>query len=309
LIPVTRANGVLSVVTRPTGPTIAGQGALISLAGWTPKEMTIADPLALHIEFPPLVPFLTGDPVLGVIGRAVQKKQREEKLKRVKELFAQAIRYDDARSLSSATPIDPRLEALVPYARGRKPIVVQAWRKNDILDTLKLAEEMKWKLILSGATEAWKTIDEIKKQNVPVIYGPVMTMPQDNSDPYDSPFRTPAKLHEAGIRFCIRSNGSSNTRNLPYEAAMAVSYGLPPEVALKAVTSSAADILGVSKELGAIEVGRRASLVITNGDMLQPSTVVKYLMIDGVPMPATSRQSALAEKYMQRIDAMAKPKK
>jgi hypothetical protein len=105
-----------------------------------------------------------------------------------------------------------------------------------------------------------------------VIVGPTMTVPQETYDPYDSPYACPARLHEAGIRFCIRSAGTTNTRNLPYEAAMAVSYGLPLEEGLKAVTLYPAQILGVAEQLGTIEAGKRANLVLADGDILQAST-------------------------------------
>ncbi len=82
------------------------------------------------------------------------------------------------------------------------------------MDTLKLADELKVKVIISGAVDAWKVADELKKRDVPVIVGPVMTMPQEGYDPYDAPFAGPAKLHAAGVRFCIRSAGLASTRNL-----------------------------------------------------------------------------------------------
>jgi imidazolonepropionase-like amidohydrolase len=301
LIPVTRANGVLSVVTRPTGSLIAGQSALINLNGWVPKEMAVVDPLALHVEFPSVAPLFTGDPTLPAIGRAIARKQREEKVRRVKELFAQALAYDDGRKEQPDRPVNPRLEALVPYARGQKPVVIQANRKQEILDALKLADELKLKVILSGAIDSWKVTDELKKRDVPVILGPLMTMPAEMYDPYDAPFACAARLHEAGVRFCIRSAGSANTRNLPYEAAMAASYGLPPEEALKAVTLYPAQILGVEKELGSIETGKRANLVLTNGDLLQASTQVLALFIDGRPLEPTSKHTRLYERYKERL--------
>jgi imidazolonepropionase-like amidohydrolase len=301
LIPVTRANGVTTVVTRPVGSIIAGQSALINLAGWVPKEMAVVDPLALHVEFPAGLPMFTGDPTQPMIGRAIARKQREEKLRRLRELFAQAVAYDEARKQSATHPVNPRLEALVPYARGLKPVVIQAHRKPEIVDALKLADELKLKVVLSGAIDAWKVAEELKKRNVPVIVGPVMTMPQESYDPYDAPYSCPARLHEAGVRFCIRSGGGSNTRNLPYEAAMAVSYGLPPEEGLKAVTLYPAEILGVADQLGSIEVGKRANLVLTDGDILQASTQVKALFIDGRPLEPTSKQTRLYERYRERL--------
>jgi imidazolonepropionase-like amidohydrolase len=301
LIPVTRANGVTTVVTRPTGSVIAGQSALINLAGWVPKEMAVVDPLALHVEFPATSPLITGDPTAPAVGRAVARRQREERVRRLRELFHQATAYDEGRKQSPQMPVNPRLEALVPYARGQKPVIIEANHRQEILDTLKLADELKLKLIISGAIDAWKAIDELKKRDVPVILGPVLTMPQESHDPYDSPFACAAKLHEAGIKFCIRSAGSTNTRNLPYEAAMAVSYGLPPEEGLKAVTLYPAQILGVADHLGSLEEGKRANLVLANGDILQSSTQVLALFIDGKPFPPTSKQTRLYERYRERL--------
>lgn len=301
LIPVTRANGVASVVTRPTGSIIAGQSALINLAGWVPKEMTITDPLALHIDFPSASPMFSSDPNMPSVGRAVARKQREEKIRRLKELFQQALAHEEARKQSPQTAANPRLEALIPYALGKKPVIIQAHRRAEILEALKLADELKLKVILTGAIDAWKVAEELKKRDVPVILGPIMTMPQESYDPYDAPFTCAAKLHEAGVKFCIRSGGSTNTRNLPYEAAMAISYGLPPEEGLKAVTLYPAQILGVADQLGTIEEGKRANLVLTNGDLLQASTQVMALFIDGRPLTPSSKQTRLYERYKERL--------
>jgi imidazolonepropionase-like amidohydrolase len=301
LIPVTRANGVLSVVVRPVGAVVGGQAALINLAGWVPREMAVVEQLALNVEFPAESPVFRMDPSVAGIGRAVQKKQREEKIRKLKDLFAEARRYEAARKANKDGPVVPRLEAMVPYVRGDKPVIVAAERKADILDALKLADELKIKIILSGATDAWKVADGLRKRDVPVIVGPVMDLPTEKHDPYDAPYANAAKLYRAGVKFCIRSTGSSNARNLPYEAAMAVSYGLPPEEALKAVTLYPAQILGVADQLGSVEAGKRANLVLTNGDLLQPSSQVLGLFIDGKPLEATSKQTRLYEKYRERL--------
>jgi imidazolonepropionase-like amidohydrolase len=180
-------------------------------------------------------------------------------------------------------------------------VVIQAYRKAEILEALKLADELKLKIILSGATDAWRVTDELKKRDVPVIVGPVMSLPTDAEEPFDAPFTNPAKLHAAGVRYCIRSNGGSNTRNLPYEAAMAVAYGLAPEEGLKAVTVYPAQILGVADQLGTIEVGKRANLVLTTGDMLQVSSQVQAIIIDGKALEPTSKQTRLYDRYRERL--------
>jgi imidazolonepropionase-like amidohydrolase len=301
LIPVTRANGVTTVVTRPTGTIVAGQSALINLAGWVPREMTLVDPLALQVEFPSGNPGFGADPSAPPVGRAIATRQREEKIRRLKELFKQAVAHDEAKKQDPSRPANPRLEALAPYARGTKSVVIQAGRKQEILDALKLADELKLKVILSGAIDAWKVADELKRRSVPVILGPLMVLPQERYDPYDAPFAAAARLHEAGVKFCIRSGGTTNTRNLPYEAAMAASYGLPVEEALKAVTLYPAEILGVADQLGSIEPGKRANLVLTNGDLLQASTQVLAVIIDGKPLEPTSKHTRLYERYRERL--------
>ncbi len=301
LIPVTRANGVLSVVTRPTGSMVAGQSALIDLAGWVPREMAVVDPLALHVEFPTLSSLLATDANTPFLGRALARKRREEKIRRLKELFRQAIAYDEGRSQAPDRPVNPRLEALVPYARGTRPVVIQANRRPEILEALKLADELKLKVVLSGGIDAWKVADELKQRKVPVICGPVMEMPGRKYDPYDAPYACPARLYEAGVPFCIRSAGTTNTRNLPYEAAMAASYGLPPEEALKAVTLYPAQVLGVADQLGSIAPGKRANLVLANGDLLQASTQVVALFLDGRPLEPTSKHTRLYDRYRERL--------
>ena len=303
LIPVTRANGVLTVVTRPMGGLLAGQSAVLNLAGWTAQEMTILDPFALHLDFPGDAGhgrFIT-DPNTPFAARALERRQREEKIRRLKELFQQAAAYEATRKAFPDLPLNPRLEALLPYVKGEKPIVITARKKVEIEEVLKLVDDLKLKVILAGATDAWRVAAELKKRDIPVILGPVMVLPTELYDPYDAPFACAARLHAAGVRFCIRSGGASNTRNLPYEAAMAVSYGLPPEEALKAVTIYPAQILGVADQLGSIDLGKRANLVITNGDILQASTQVLGLFIDGKPLQPTSKHTQLYERYRQRL--------
>jgi imidazolonepropionase-like amidohydrolase len=308
LIPVTRANGVTTVVTRPTGSMVPGQGALINLAGWVPSEMVVVDPISLHVEYPiePMQrnfnPNWPADEGESNVARA----RRDDKLARLKELFETARRYDAAKKAGLSPTPNPRLESMLPYVRGEKSVVFTANRKADILATLKLADELKVKPILSGGNEAWKVADELKRRDVPVILGPVMPRGfferSDSGDRYDALYSAAAKLHRAGVRFCIRSAGTSNARNLPYEAAMAVAYGLPPEEGLKAVTLYPAQILGVSDKLGTLDTGKRANLVIATGDILQASTQVLSVFINGKPYEPTNKQTKLYDKYRKRLD-------
>ena len=159
------------------------------------------------------MPRFTGDPTCRWSAGPSPRTQREEKIRRLKELFQQAVAYDDGRKHSSDQPVNPRLEALVPYARGKKPVIIQANRKQEILDALKLADELKIKLILSGGIDAWKVADELKKRDVPVIVGPIMTMPEEAYDPYDAPLCLPCPAARGGRAFLhLHSLGRQPTR-------------------------------------------------------------------------------------------------
>jgi imidazolonepropionase-like amidohydrolase len=304
LIPVTRANGVTTVVTRPSGSLMPGQGSLINLAGWVPSEMAIVDALSLHIEYPSEpAPRGFGMGVPGLESDSTAARfRREEKLARLKDLFETVRRYDAAKKAGQPMPVNPRFDALLPYVRGEKSVVIAVDRKADILGSVKLAEELKVKPVIAGGIESWKVAGELSRKNVPVILGPIMAIARETGDRYDASYAAAGKLHDAGVKFCIRSAGSNNTRNLPYEAAMAVAYGLPAEEGLKAVTLSPAEILGVSNILGSIDSGKRANLVISNGDLLQASTQVLSIFIDGKPHEPTSKQTRLYDKYRKRLN-------
>jgi imidazolonepropionase-like amidohydrolase len=201
-----------------------------------------------------------------------------------------------------------RLEALVPYARGEKPVLLHADQPVEILDALDLARELKLKAVIAGGSEAWKVADAIKKADVPVLIAGTLNLPRHQHDPYDSEYTNPAKLHAAGVKIAITSRSGSSgggetaARNLPFEAATAVAYGLPEEVALKAVTMTPAQILGVADQVGSLETGKRANVVVTAGHLLEPTTPVLALFIDGEPVRPESRHTQLYAKYRRRLD-------
>jgi imidazolonepropionase-like amidohydrolase len=235
--------------------------------------------------------------------------RRKERLDAIKDEFKLALTYDkvvrDALAQHAVPPTpDPRLAALVPYAKGEKPVIFKAERRVEILDALKMASELKLKAVISGGGEAWKVADALKSANVPVILNGTLRLPSDSSDPYDAPYATAAKLFAAGVTFAIKSGGGDTGtagRNLPYEAATAVAFGLPEAEGLKSVTLAPAQILGVADKLGSLDVGKRADLVICAGGMLQPTAEVKGLFVGGKPLPPESRHTKLYAKYRQRL--------
>jgi imidazolonepropionase-like amidohydrolase len=153
-----------------------------------------------------------------------------------------------------------------------------------------------------GGEDADKIADELKTRGIRVICDATLQLPRRSWEPYDQEMALPARLWKAGVPFCISDGGSdgSNTRNLPYHAAMAAAYGLPRDEALKAVTLYAAQILGVGDKLGSIEPGKIADLMVTNGDPLENDTTVEQVYINGKAVSMETRQTRLYHKYDQR---------
>jgi imidazolonepropionase-like amidohydrolase len=248
----------------------------------------------------------------GGAGGAEARQRRKVRLDRISEAFKKAIAYDDVvtqaqkRGDLPPTP-DPRLEALVPYARGQKPVIFHAEQQVEILDAIEIARALKLKAVISGGSEAWKIASAIKDAKIPVMIGGTLRLPRHDYDPYDAEYSNPAKLHAAGVTVAIQSQGggagsATAGRNLPYEAAAAAAFGLPEDVAVKSVTLTPAQILGVADSVGSLQTGKRANVVVTAGHLLQPTTTVLALFIDGRPVAPESRHTQLYAKYRRRLD-------
>ena len=300
LIPVTRLNGITAVVTTPQGGLVSGQSALMQLAGWTPKEMTIKAPLALHIRFPRLRSGALEEQPEEEAEKEATKSYRDQ-LDKLRELFRDARAYGKATG-AKAHRIDRDLilEAMVPYAEGRAPVVIHANIERDIRAAIKFATDEKLKMILADAHDAPRVTKELKSHDIPVLLGPILDMPDREDDPYDYVYGGAKALYDAGVRFSIESTDSHNTRNLPYHAAASAAFGLPKDVALKAVTIFPAEIFGVADKIGSLEVGKIANVIVTDGDPLEIRTNVKRVFIAGEDIPMESNQTLLYKKFSAR---------
>jgi len=296
-IGVTRTNGITRVQTAPSGGgPLLGQSALMRLCGSTWEEMLTLDRDMLHLRFPAL----PNEPKPGA-----ETKDPEE-LAVLKHAFLEAREYgrlrDLARDGKAAAPgFDPRLEALVPFARGQKTVALHASNAATILRALRFAKELELKCVLFGAAEGWKVADVIAREKVPVAVGPVLALPYSREDPYDACYANPAVLARAGVSIAITAANDENTRNLPFHAAMACAYGLPHEEALRAITYYPARLLGVEKDFGSLAPGKVADLIVTSGDVLEATSTVDYVFIDGVQQPLGNRQTELYERYRARM--------
>ena len=309
-IAVTRVEGITNTLSSPAGGLISGQSALINLLGTTPKEMAVVSTSTLVINYPRIA----GGGGGGFGGFQQQPQNlsetlaaNEKQLDQIRKVLRDAESYgrsQDAFAKDLSLPRPDRnvvLESLVPYVRGERPVIFRADREAEIRGAIRFADEMKLKPIILGGNDAWKVATLLKEKNVPVILTGVLELPSREDDPYDTLYENPAKLQQAGVRFCISTgDAGAEVRNLPYNAGMAAAYGLPKADALKAVTLYPAQILNVADKLGSIEPGKMANIVIADGDLLEPRTHVRYLFIDGRQVPLTSRHTELNDAFKNR---------
>ncbi len=296
LIPVARAGGVLVAMTAPRGRWLRGQAAVIQLDGWTVDEMAILAPAGLYVDWGAMHPRDDDD--------KKRREKREEKLAELDALLDEARRYGEAREKRpDDTPTDLRLESLLPVIAGDRPLIAEADLQPEIESAVAYAQAQNLRLVIDGGYDAVQCANLLKQYQVPVIVGSTYRLPLRRDDPYDTAYTLPLRLREAGVRFAIAGEGAgspggaANARNLPYHAAVAVAYGLPHAEAIRAITLSAAEILGVGDRIGSITVGKDATLIVTDGDILETETNVTDAYIQGRVVDLGSRHKTLYEKY------------
>ena len=307
-IAVTRVDGVTHAAALPLGGLLSGQAAIINLVGTTPLEMAVVPYAALVMNFPRLGgrrgefgPAPDAPDVTAALTANERQLDQIRKLMRDAESYARA---QDAYAKDSSLPRPDHnlvLESLVPYVRGERPVIIRADREAEMRGAIKFAEEMKLKPILLGGDDAWRIAAFLKEKNVPVILTGTLSLPIREDDAYDTLYENAAKLQQAGVRFCISTGDEGpDVRTLPFRAGMAAAFGLPKDEALKAVTLYPAQIMNVADRLGSIEKGKIANLVVTDGDLLEVRTHIRYLFIDGRRVPLTSRHTDLNDAFKDR---------
>jgi imidazolonepropionase-like amidohydrolase len=221
------------------------------------------------------------------------------------KFFEDARRYRQAKlapaeKRSASFRTDLRFEALLPVLEQKTPLFITAVREREIREAVAFADKQKIHIILADAYEAYKVAPLLASRKISVVLGPTRTLPLRPDDPEDLSYSIPGLLAKAGVKFAIATFSSTASRNLPYQAATAVPYGLSENDAYKAVSLNAAEIFGIGKSLGSIDEGKSADLIVTDGDPLDVRTHVNMVFIAGKPASLDTRQKQLYEKYLGR---------
>lgn len=286
LIPVARLAGVTTVVSSPAGGLVAGQSAVIDLAGSSVDEMLAKGGAAMVASY-------GGGVVGGARGAAALRLRETLEDARFWGERREAFDRGASRPLSQSR-LD--LEAMQPVLAGERPLVVNVHRASDIRAVMDIADAYGLDLVIQGGAEAWMVADRLAEAEVPVILKP-LTNNLGSFSRLGARFDNAARLHEAGVRVALSTFSSHRAEDLRWEVGNAIRFGLPAGAALRAVTLHPARAFGVDDRYGSLEPGKVGNLVVWSGDPFELSSRPETVIIRGEVVPSTSRPKELLERY------------
>ncbi len=297
-IPVTRAEGITTVAVRPGGgpTTIGGEVPVMNLDGWTWEENTLRASAGLAMTFPTSGGRGRGAGAGGG-GGGGGDAEPTDRLAELDRLLVRARAY--ARQ-GQERAVDWNLEPFVPVLDGRQALFVSATTEQAIRDAVAWAGRAGVRIVLQSGADAQRVAGLLKEHDVPVILSSILTLPAREDDFHAYTYQTPGVLAKAGVRFAFSSGAFQFARNVPFQAGRAIAWGLDPESALRALTLDAARILGVDREVGSIDAGKLANLIVVRGDPTEIRSELRHLVIAGRDVSLETKHTELFKRYMAR---------
>jgi len=297
ILPTVRTNGVLLAQPTPRGGLLSGQSSVVQLDAWNWQDAVVRADDGQHLNWPAMVVRVNPNDDAAQLDR--RQKSRENQLHDLEQLFAEAAAY---RQLPAGRRENLRLAALSGLFDGSKTLYIHTDYGKEIIESVRFAKRLGvQKVAIIGARDAWMVLDFLKQNDISVVVSRLHALPRRDADDYDQPYKLPAQLQAAGIRFCLDYEGDQEapgSRNLAFIAGTAVAFGLTPEQALTAVTLTTAQILGIAQRYGSLEVGKSATLVLSQGDLLDMrSNAVTRAFIDGRSINLSNKQTYLEQKF------------
>ncbi|WP_291720131.1 amidohydrolase family protein [Bernardetia sp.] len=298
-----RTNGVLIAQATPRGQMVAGLSSIVQLDAWNWEDASIKMDEGLHIYLPEYMQ-QGGWWAAPAEPKKAQEDERNAKIDKIKSLLSEAKAYNQIENPATK---NLKLASIKGLFDGTMNLYLHAQWAKDIIEGVSFAKEMGVeKVVVVGGYDAWQVAEFLKKNKVPVIVERTLELPKRTDDDVDAPFKLPYLLQKAGVEYCLNYAGDMETmgaRNLPFSAGMAVAFGLTKEQALAAITSKAASILGINERVGTLEIGKDATIVVSEGDILDMMTnKVTHAFIEGREIDLNNKQKVLYQKYKTRIE-------
>jgi imidazolonepropionase-like amidohydrolase len=307
-IPIARVNGVTTAAVMPSGGILSGDVAVMNLDGWTWEEATVKPSAGIVFSFPAVAGGggrgggggggRGGGAPGGETSYDELKRRRDQRLEQVSSYFARARAYAKA---GANRQTDWMLEGLVPVVEKRGKLYTRVGSYMDFADAIAFgAKENVDMVIITSPFAAAMGVKALAGKNVPIILTEVQSMPQSDDVSHNYNYAAGDVLQKAGVKFSFSTGGYDSARNLPYQAAQSVAWGLSKDDAIKALTINAAEILGVGASVGSLEEGKIANLFIVDGDPLELTTNVKNVIVNGRDVGLENKHWLLWQRFMGR---------
>ena len=300
LVESMRPNGVLLGQIVPRGGRITGTSSVVQFDAWNWEDAAIKVDDAIHMNWPDS--FRRGRWWMGESRAYQPNKDYNDNIQEARDFFNEAIAYH------KTTPIEKNLayESVKGLFDGSKKFYVNASSEKEIIDAVTFAKELGIQnTVLVGGYHAYKITEFLKQNNVAVVVGRTQSTPNFEDDDYDLPYKAPKLLQDAGLLVSINPGGRMermNTRNLPFYAGQVVGQGMSKEDALQLITLNAAKILGIDANYGTLEVGKSATLFISEGDALDVrGNKLTHAFIDGREVSLQSHHTTLYNRYSDKL--------
>ena len=290
VVETVRTNGVLLVQATPRGGWISGSSAVMKLSGWNWEDATVLADDGIHLNWP------------------YDRTSYQAQKRAIYAFFELAKTYAMARD---AQATDLRLEAMKACFKGQKRVYIHAESIQQIVDVIDFAAAFQLPFpVIVGGHDAHLVGAKLRDSKIPVMLSRIHSLPQREDELTYLPYQMPALLKQQGIAFCIQNDGDMqpmNTRNLPFQAGTTMAYGLSEEEALKAISLSVCQIMGIDKDYGSLEVGKKATFFVSKGSALDMrSNQLTTILVDGKFVSTSNFQEELYLKYRQKYKDEAK---
>ncbi len=296
-----RTNGVMLAQATPRGGGISGTSSIMALDGWNWEDATISQDDGIHLNWP------ASASESGSIEDANSSKRKENYLKQkqaIYQFFELSKRY---ASLSEKDQNDVRLNAMIACFKGTKRVYIHANELQQLVDVIDFSIRFDLPFpVIIGGYDSHLVTKKLIDAKIPVMLVRTHSLPQNEEDAVDFPYHLPAILQNAGVKFCLQNAGdkeTANARNLPFQAGTAMAYGLTEEQAIRSISLSTCEIVGIDNEYGSIQEGKSATLFVSKGNALDMrSNQVNVALIRGIFISTNNFQQELYEKYKKKYN-------
>ncbi len=290
VIPTLRSNGILLAQITPSGGFISGNSSVVQMDAWNWEDAAIKVDDAMHINWPRMTLQYSWN---GESSEA-DKGQIDKAINAMSEIFSNAKSYCNGGNLE----VNLKLESFRGIFNGKKKVFVHADGAREIISSVQFMQRYGITPVIVGGNESHLVTKFLRENKIAVVLIRTHNLPSLPEDDIDLPYKMPKILQDSGVLYCLADVSAWQQRNLCFEAGTSVAYGLTTEQALMAVTKNTAEILGISNKYGTLEVGKSATLIVSDGDILDmKSSKVTRAWIDGRPIDLDNTQKQLNRKF------------